>query len=97
MRRGSGNAFRDLGFAEGEERNLALRSELRIRIGEYAKASRLTQVELAARLGLTQPRLNPLLRGKIEQFSLDALVNIATRVGLHVILSVGRLPTRNAP
>jgi predicted XRE-type DNA-binding protein len=96
MRRGSGNVFRDLGFPEDEARNLALRSELMIRIGEYVKASGLTQAELAGRLGVTQPRLNALLRGKIEQFSLDALVNIATRAGLHVALRVGKAPARNA-
>ncbi len=96
MRRGSGNVFRDLGFAEDEARNLALRSELMIRIGEFVKDSRLTQAEAAGRLGLTQPRLNALLKGRIDQFSLDALVNVATRAGLHVALKVGRAPTRNA-
>lgn len=96
MRRGSGNVFRDLGFAEDEARNLALRSELMIRIGEFVKGSRLTQSQAAARLGLTQPRLNALLKGRIDQFSLDALVNVATRAGLHVVLRVAKAPTRNA-
>lgn len=90
MRRGSGNVFRDLGFPEDEARNLALRSELMIRISQFVRASGLTQAEVATRLALTQPRLNALLRGKIEQFSLDALVNVATRAGLHVALKVGR-------
>jgi predicted XRE-type DNA-binding protein len=96
MRRGSGNVFRDVGFAEDEARNLALRSELMIRISEFVKASGLTQAALAARLGVTQPRLNAVLRGKIEEFSLDALVNVATRAGLHVALKVGKAPARNA-
>jgi len=96
MRRGSGNVFRDLDFAEDEARNLALRSELMIRIGEFVKGSRLTQAQAAARLGLTQPRLNALLKGRIDQFSLDALVNVATRAGLHVALKVAKVPTRNA-
>jgi len=95
-RRGSGNVFRDLGFPEDEARNLALRSELMVRIWQFVKASGLTQTEVAGRLGLTQPRLNALLRGKIEQFSLDALVNIATRAGLRVVLKVGKIPAQNA-
>lgn len=74
MVHGSDNVFRDLGFPEDEARNLALRSELMIRIEEF--------------VALTQPRLNALLKGKIEHFSLDALVNAATRAGLHVELRV---------
>jgi predicted XRE-type DNA-binding protein len=92
MHRGSGNVFRDLGFPEDEARNLALRSELMVRIWQFVKASGLTQAEVAGRLGLTQPRLNALLKGKIEQFSLDALVNVATRAGLRVALKIGRTP-----
>jgi predicted XRE-type DNA-binding protein len=48
----------------------------------------MTQARAAASLGLTQPRLNALLKGKINQFSLDALVNAATRAGLQVDLLV---------
>jgi predicted XRE-type DNA-binding protein len=88
MVRGSGNVFRDLGFPEDESRSLALRSELMICIEEYVERSGLTQARAAARLGLTQPRLNALLRGKLELFSLDALVNAATRAGLRVELRI---------
>jgi len=88
MVRGSGNVFRDLGFPQAEARNLALRSQLAIRIEEFVENSGLTQARAASRLGLTQPRLNALLKGKLEQFSLDALVNTATRAGLHVELRV---------
>jgi predicted XRE-type DNA-binding protein len=85
---GCGNVIRDLGFREPEARNLALRSELMIRIEECVERSGMTQARAAARLGLTQPRLNALLKGKIDQFSLDALVNAATRAGLQVDLLV---------
>ena len=78
MVRGSGNVFRELGFPADEARSLALRSELMIRIEEYVEQSGLTQAWAAARRGLTQPRLNALLRGKLELFSLDAPVNAAT-------------------
>jgi predicted XRE-type DNA-binding protein len=43
-----------------------------------------TQTGAAKRLGMTQPRLNDLLRGQIDKFSLDALVDIATHAGLSV-------------
>ena len=88
MVRGSGNVFRDLGFREPEARNLALCSETMIRIEEFVERSGMTQARAAARLGLTQLRLNALLKGKIDQFSLDALVNAATRAGLQVDLLV---------
>lgn len=88
VERGSGNVFLDLGFSKAEAENLKLRSELMMRIGDYCKASGRTQAEVARALGLTQPRLNALLRGRIDQFSLDALVNVATRAGMSVRLVV---------
>jgi len=88
MVRGSGNVFLDLGFSKVEAENLKLRSGLMTRIADYYKASGLTQAAAARSLGLTQPRLNALLRGKIGQFSLDALVNIAGRAGMNVRLVV---------
>lgn len=68
-------------------RHLALRAHLVDRIVDAVAASGLTQAEFAARVGVTQPRLNALLRGRTEQFSLDALVNVATRSGLDVQLT----------
>lgn len=90
IRRGSGNVFRDLGFDEREAQNLLLRSELVLWIEDFVRRSGLTQAAAAKRLRLTQPRLNALLKGKIELFSLDALVNIATYAGLRVELKVKR-------
>jgi predicted XRE-type DNA-binding protein len=86
--RGSGNIFVDLGFAKAEAENLKMRADLMIRIVQFYQKSGMTQAAAAKALGLTQPRLNALLRGKIGQFSLDALVNIASRAGLNVRLVV---------
>jgi len=86
--RGSGNVFRDLGFGKAEAENLKLRAELMLRIDEAYRRSGLTQADAARKLGLTQPRLNALLKGRIGQFSLDALVNVAARAGLDVRLVV---------
>jgi predicted XRE-type DNA-binding protein len=88
MVRGSGNVFLDLGFPEGQARNLLLRSQILICIEQFIERGGLTQTRAAARLGLTQLRLNALLKGRIDQFSLDALVNSATRAGLHVEIRV---------
>lgn len=86
--RGSGNIFLDLGFDKAEAENLKLRSELMMRIQAFYRQSGMTQAQAAKALGLTQPRLNALLKGKIGLFSLDALVNVASRAGLNVRLVV---------
>ena len=86
--RGSDNIFADLGFPPGEAENLKLRSELMIAIVVFFRRSGLTQAEAARRLGISQPRLNALLKSKIDQFSLDALVKIANRAGLNVRLVI---------
>ena len=86
--RGSGNVFQDIGFAPEEAENLKLRSSLMIRIEDYYKKSGATQAAAAKALGLTTPRFNALLKGKINLFSLDALVNIAVRAGLRIEMRV---------
>ena len=85
---GSDNVFRDIGFGEVEAENLKLRSDLMIRIEKYVKQSGMTQAEAARELGITQPRLNQLLKGKIQLFSLDALVNMLANAGMRVRMSV---------
>jgi predicted XRE-type DNA-binding protein len=86
--RGSNNIFLDLGFDKAEAENLKLRFDLMMKIEDFYRDSSMTQAAAAKVLGLTQPRLNALLKGKIGLFSLDALVNIASRAGLNVRLVV---------
>jgi predicted XRE-type DNA-binding protein len=86
--KGSGNIFRDLGFPQGEAQNLALRSDLMIRIEKLVKDTGLTQQQAAKVLGITQPRLNALLKGRIVDFSLDALVNMLAHAGMQVKMTV---------
>ena len=64
--------------------NLRARAELMRQIAVIVKESGWTQAEAAAQCGLTQPRMNDLLRGRVSRFSIDALVNIATAIGLTV-------------
>ncbi len=88
LKRGSGNVFADLGFTESEAQNLALRSDLMIRIEKLVRDSGMTQQQAAKTLGVTQPRLNALLKGKIADFSLDALVNMLAHAGMQVKMTV---------
>jgi len=64
--------------------NLRVRMELMQQIAAIIAASGSTQAEAARRCGVTQPRMNDLLRGRVSRFSLDALVNIATAIGRRV-------------
>lgn len=68
--------------------NMRVRADLMIEVQRYVKGSKLTQAEAAKRLGITQPRLNDLLRGRIDKFSVDALVIMLTRAGKQVTLRV---------
>jgi predicted XRE-type DNA-binding protein len=67
-----------------EAANLSLRSELMNEIEAIIKQNGWTQAVAAKRCGVTQPRINDLLRGRIARFSLDALVNIASALGRKV-------------
>lgn len=84
----SGNIFADIGFAPEEAQNLQLRSELMTRIERYVQHSGRSQAKAAQALGVTQPRLNDLMRGKIDKFSLDALVNMLGHAGMRVEMRV---------
>ena len=67
-----------------EAASMKIRSEVMIAVRKSVDRWKLTQAEAAKRLGVTQPRLNDLLRGRIDRFSLDALVDLADRAGLSV-------------
>ena len=67
-----------------EAENLRLRSELMDKITALIAENNWKQAEAASRCGVTQPRINDLLRGRISRFSLDALVNIAAALGRRV-------------
>jgi predicted XRE-type DNA-binding protein len=67
-----------------EAENMKLRSALMMKISAVIKDRGWTQAEAAAHCKITQPRVNELLRGKIAKFSLDALVNVASALGLHM-------------
>ena len=67
-----------------EAANLTIRAEFMDKISDIIKEGGWTQSDAAQRCGVTQPRINDLLKGRISKFSLDALVNIATALGRRV-------------
>ena len=87
------SVFDPLADTPAEAANMTARADVLLAIRERVKAWQakggLTQeAAAAARLGVTRPRLNDLMRGKLDKFSLDALVNIAAAAGfrLHIAL-----------
>jgi predicted XRE-type DNA-binding protein len=68
--------------------SLKARSSVMMAIEQTVKSWRISQVTAAKRLGVTQPRLNDLLRGRINKFSLDALMAIAAKAGLSIELKI---------
>lgn len=71
-----------------EAENMKLRSGLMRSLKDYIVRSGLNQTEAARLFGVTQPRVSDLMRGKINVFGLDALVNMAAAAGLHVEMRV---------
>lgn len=86
---GSGNIFIDLGFDPAEAEIMKLRAEVMIRMEQHLKKQGWTQAEAARQLGITQPRVSRLIQGKVEDFSLDMLLTLATRAGLRPRLRLG--------
>jgi predicted XRE-type DNA-binding protein len=84
------NVWDALEDTPAEAANMSMRSHLLIAIEQQVRRWDVTQSEAAQRLGITQPRLNDLLKGKIANFSLDALINLAAQAGLSVRLDIGQ-------
>jgi predicted XRE-type DNA-binding protein len=84
----TGNVFRDLGFRREEAEHLLVRADLMIQIQKLLLARGLKQKAAAKTLGVTQPRVSDLLRGRIDLFSTDALIDMLARLGATVRLTV---------
>jgi predicted XRE-type DNA-binding protein len=78
--------FRDLGFPSEEAEHLLIRSDLMIQIEKVLKARRLKQAAAAKLMRVTQPRVSDLLRGRIDLFSTDTLIDMLARLGVRVRL-----------
>jgi predicted XRE-type DNA-binding protein len=84
----TGNVFRDLGFSKEESEHLLVRADLLIQVQKAIASRGLKQAEAAKRLRVTQPRVSDLLRGRIDLFSTDALIDMLARLGVGVRLVV---------
>ncbi|HKI01772.1 MAG TPA: helix-turn-helix transcriptional regulator [Thermoanaerobaculia bacterium] len=90
LRRSTGNVFTDLGFSEEEAENLKIRADLMIELTKLIEAQELTQAAAARLLGVTQPRISDLMRGKIDRFSVDSLIEMLGHAGARVSFVVTR-------
>jgi len=82
------NVWDAIASSPEEAKVLKMRSELMLAIEKHVKASGMTQVQAAEMLGLTQPRLSDLLRGKFNKFNLEMLIELAEKCGIRLELSV---------
>ena len=88
----TGNVFRDLGFSHEEAEHLLVRADLMIQTQKLLASRGLKQKDAAKVLGVTQPRVSDLLRGRIDLFSTDALIDMVARLGARVRLTVKARP-----
>lgn len=84
----TGNVFRDLGFRREEAEHLLVRADLLIHVQKLIASRRLKQREAATLLRISQPRVSDLVRGRIDQFSTDMLIDMLARFGVRVPLAV---------
>ena len=86
LTRSSGNVFRDLGFSGDEAEYLQVRAELMVHLQKVITARGLKQAEAAELLGVTQPRVSDVMRGRIDLFSIDTLIDMLARLGIRAKL-----------
>jgi predicted XRE-type DNA-binding protein len=84
----TGNVFRDLGFSKEEAEHLLIRADLMIELQKTIASRRLKQREVARLLRVSQPRVSDLLRGRIDLFSSDALIDMLARLGVQVRITI---------
>jgi predicted XRE-type DNA-binding protein len=84
----TGNVFQDLGFSKVESEHRLVRADLLIQVQKAIASRGLKQAEAAKTLRVTQPRVSDLLRGRIDLFSTDALIDMLARLGVGVRLVV---------
>ena len=93
--RSSGNVFRDVGFPAEQAEHLLVRSDLLIQLQKAIASRGMKQAEAAKVLQVTQPRISDLLRGRIDLFSTDMLIDMLARLGIRVRLVLKASRVRN--
>jgi predicted XRE-type DNA-binding protein len=80
----SGNIFLDLGFEPHEAAVMLLRAQLAEALRQWIERKKMTQAQAAKQLGITQPRVSEIVRGKVDVLSLDYLVGLCNKAGISV-------------
>lgn len=88
--RSTGSVFRDLGFSPADAQSLRIRAELMVRVRRLIEGQRLTQAAAAKLFRVSQPRVSNLVRGRIDLFSIDTLIDMLARAGVRVRVSMQR-------
>jgi len=88
---GSGNVFRDLGFPDADE--LLVKAELALEISRIIEHRDLTQAQAAELLGVDQPKVSALVRGRLDGFSLERLYRFLNSLGLDIQITLLDKPT----
>lgn len=88
----SGNVFSDLGFSPEQSGKLAIKSYLMMQIESFIKKKGLTQDQASELMGVSRPRISDVMLGKIDKFTIDALVDLLTRAGFHIAVTVEHSP-----
>ena len=91
----TGNVFRDVGFSPKESAHLKLRADLLIDLQQALAKRGLTQASAAKILGVHPPRVSDLMRGRIELFNIETLIDMLARLGIGVKIVTAR-PRRRA-
>ena len=82
------NIFEDLGFDSEEAAKLKIRSQLMMEISEWIKQQQLKQSDAAKLLKISRPRVSDVMTGKIDRFTIDALIDLLERTGKHITVKV---------
>lgn len=93
--RSSGNVFRDVGFSPDEAGSLKVRADLMLNLQKAIAARKLKQEDTAELLGVSQPRVSDLMRGRIDLFSTETLIDMLAKLGIRTKL-VLQFPRRRA-
>jgi predicted XRE-type DNA-binding protein len=94
IEQGSSNVYTDLGFVNAEE--MLVKAQLATKIGEIIKRRKLTQVQAAELLGIPQPKLSNMLRGRFRGVSETKMIDCLTRLGRNVEIVIKPAPRSKA-
>lgn len=83
-----GDVFNDLGFSKEQSDKLVIKSYLMMQVETLIKNKGMTQDQASKLMGVSRPRISDVKRGKIDKFTIDALVDMLTKAGLHISITV---------